>query len=169
MSDAHAAPQAAQASLADAQPGAQADTAPQSSSFDLLRARLGDHGKALLDKAGALNTARLAEFGRQEMVLRARTRARTDNNCVARDLVPVGDVLLFGYNVFIGLRQETKVSDVFGLYRLRREGDQAELDPVPLGQSFLDDPRFLLEFRVSCWRPSRLASALPTCACSAGH
>ena len=127
-----------------AQPEAAPEATPQSSSFDLLRARLGEHGKALLEKAGALNTARLAEFGRQEMALLSRTRARTENNCVARDLVLVGDVLLFGYNVFIGLRQETKVSYVFGLYKLRREGDQAELDPEPLGQTFLDDPRVLL-------------------------
>ncbi len=152
MSEAQAAQAAGQAAgqaavQAAGQAAATTDSAPQSSSFDLLRARLGEHGKALLDKAGALNAARLAEFGRQEMVLRARTRARTENNCVARDLVLVGDVLLFGYNVFIGLRQETKVSDVFGLYRLRHEGDQAELDPVPLGQTFLDDPRFLLEFK----------------------
>ena len=125
----------------------EAQAALESSSFDLLRARLGEHGKALLEKAGALNEARLAEFGRQEMVLRSRTRARTENNCAARDLVLVGDVLLFGYNVFIGLRQETKVSDVFGLYRLRLDGEQAELDPLPLEQTFLDDPRFLLEFK----------------------
>jgi len=123
------------------------ETAPQSSSFDLLRNRLGEHGKALLAKAGMLNEARLAEFGRQEMVLRARTRARTENNCVARDLVLVGDVLLFGYNVFIGLRQETRVADVFALYRLRSKGDAAELEPVAPAGTFLDEPRFLAEFK----------------------
>lgn len=141
MTEAHAAPVRQDPAAAAQQ------AAPQSSSFDLLRARLGEHGKALLEKAGALNSARLAEFGRQDMVLRARTRARTDNNCVARDLVLVGGVLLFGYNVFIGLRQETRVEDVFGLYTLRMEGGQAELDAVPLAGTFLDDARFLSEFR----------------------
>ncbi|UUZ48616.1 DNA repair ATPase [Massilia sp. B-10] len=124
------------------------DTGMQSSSFDVLRARLGEHGKNLLAQAGCpLNAARLAEFGRQEMVLRARTRARTDNNCVARDLVRVGEVLLFGYNVFIGLRQETRVADVFALYRLRQDADGAVLEPLPLEGSFLAEARFLAEFK----------------------
>ncbi len=59
----------------------------QSSSFDLLRTRLGAQGSGLLQKAAQLNQARLEEFGREDTVLLARTRARTENNCVARDLV----------------------------------------------------------------------------------
>ena len=118
-----------------------------SSSFDLLRKRLGAQGKTLLEKAGLLNQARLNEFGREDMVLRARTRARTENNCVARDLVLVGDVLVLGYNVFIGLRQETRVADVFALYRLRQDGEQHELEPVALAQTFFDDARFVAEFK----------------------
>jgi len=135
MSQEQAAPAGAEASLR------------HSSSFDLLRKRLAGQGKSLLEKATALNEARLAEFGREEMALRARTRARTDNNCTARDLVLVGDVLLFGYNVFIGLRQETRVADVFALYRLRQDGADVELDPLALDGSFLADPRFVAEFK----------------------
>ncbi|HEY0586712.1 MAG TPA: DNA repair ATPase, partial [Pseudoduganella sp.] len=135
MSQEQAAPEGAEASLR------------HSSSFDLLRKRLAGQGKSLLEKATALNEARLAEFGREEMALRARTRARTDNNCTARDLVLVGDVLLFGYNVFIGLRQETQVADVFALYRLRQDGGEVELDPLALDGSFLADPRFVAEFK----------------------
>jgi hypothetical protein len=134
MSQEQAAPQGAEVSLR------------HSSSFDLLRERLATQGKALLEKAAAVNEARLAEFGREELALRARTRARTENNCTARDLVLVGDVLLFGYNVFIGLRQETRVEDVFALYRLR-QGEEVELDPVALDGSFLSDPRFVAEFK----------------------
>jgi len=135
MSQEQAAPAGAEASLR------------HSSSFDLLRKRLAGQGKSLLEKASALNEARLAEFGREEMALRARARARTDNNCTARDLVLVGDVLLFGYNVFIGLRQETRVADVFALYRLRQDGAEVELDPLALDGSFLADPRFVAEFK----------------------
>lgn len=118
----------------------------QSSSFDLLRKRLAAQGNGLLQKAGLLNQARLAEFGREDTILLARTRARTENNCAARDLVLVGDCLLFGYNVFIGLRKETRVADVFALYRLRQDDVQCELDPVKLDQTFLNDPRFVAEF-----------------------
>ena len=87
-------------------------------SYELLKKRLQTQGEALLTKTQTLNEARLGAFGRSEQSLLLRTRARTENNCVARDLVRIGDVLLFGYNVFIGLKKETAVCDVFALYRL---------------------------------------------------
>ncbi len=118
-----------------------------SGSYDLLKQRLARQGEALLAKTRALNEARLAEFGRSEQALLRRTRARTENNCVARDIVRIGELLLFGYNVFIGLRKETAVSDVFALYRLAGEGDAEELQAVPLAGSFLDEPRFVQDFR----------------------
>lgn len=118
-----------------------------SGSYELLRKRLSAHGDALLAKARALNEARLAEFGRSDQALVLRTRARTENNCVARDIVRIGELLLFGYNVFIGLRKETSVGDVFAMYRLRGEGSAEELEAVPLAGSFLEDPRFVSDFR----------------------
>ena len=118
----------------------------ESSSYELLKRRLSDLGGHLQRKTRALNDARLAEFGRAEQALIARTRARTENNCIARDLVRIGDVLLFGYNVFIGLRKETAVADVFGLYRLGEDGE-GDLEAVTLEGSFLDDARFTADFR----------------------
>jgi hypothetical protein len=116
-------------------------------SYELLKKRLQTQGEALLGKAQALNEARLGAFGRSEQKLLLRTRARTENNCVARDLVRIGDVLLFGYNVFIGLKKETAVGDVFALYRLAEHDGADELEAVPLAGSFLDDPRFVADFR----------------------
>ena len=133
-----------------------ADTSPtdttermvaDSSSYELLKKRLADQGGTLLEQARALNAARLAEFGRSEQAMILRTRARTENNCVARDLVVIGDLFLFGYNVFIGLRKETAVEDVFALYRLPAADGGDELEPVPSAGTFLDDPRFLADFR----------------------
>jgi hypothetical protein len=116
-------------------------------SYELLKKRLQTRGEQLLAKAQALNEARLKEFGRSEQALLMRTRARTENNCQARDLVRIGDLLLFGYNVFIGLRKETAVADVFGLYRLASHDGSDDLEPVPLADSFLDDPRFVADFK----------------------
>ncbi|MDR7152082.1 hypothetical protein J2W49_004058 [Hydrogenophaga palleronii] len=116
-------------------------------SYELLKKRLQTQGELLLQKTGDLNQARVSEFGKAEQSLLLRTRARTENNCVARDLVRIGDVLLFGYNVFIGLRKETAVSDVFALYRMAEHDGADELESVPLAGSFLDDPRFVADFR----------------------
>ena len=114
---------------ADGAPAAQTEQmVGASGSYELLKSRLATLGTTLNAKAQALNHARLAAFGRSEQGLLKRTRARTDNNCVARDIVRIGELLLFGYNVFIGLRKETAVGDVFALYRLTDSGD--ELEPV---------------------------------------
>jgi MoxR-like ATPase len=118
-----------------------------SGSYELLKKRLADLGGVLQQKTGALNAARLQAFGRAEQTLLWRTRARTENNCTARDIVRIGDLLLFGYNVFIGLRKETQVGDVFALYRLAPQDGAEELEAVPLAGSFLDDPRFAADFR----------------------
>lgn len=119
----------------------------ESGSYDLLKKRLANQGDALLEKTRALNSARIEAFGRSEQTLLWRTRARTDNNCVARDLVRIGDLLLFGYNVFIGLRKETRLEDVFALYRLASQDAAEELEPVLLAGTFLDDSRFAADFR----------------------
>jgi len=115
--------------------------------FDLLRKRLTASAGNLREKAQALNARRLEAFGRVEPRLLARLSARTENNCVARDLVRVGDRLLFGYNVFIGLRSEIRVEDVFCLYHLDEHGEAADLAEVPLAGSFLADARFVADFR----------------------
>jgi hypothetical protein len=138
---------------ADAQTAQTEALVSGSGSYDLLKKRLETQGEGLLKKTQALNEQRLAEFGRSDQTLILRTRARTENNAVARDLVRIGDLLLFGYNVFIGLRKETAVGDVFGLYRLVSPGESApgvesdELQPVPLAGTFLEDTRFASDFR----------------------
>lgn len=129
-------------------PAEQVDAAvAEGASYELLKKRLQQQGEALASKIGALNEARLAAFGRTDLRLQSRLRARTENNCVARDIVRVGDLLIFGYNVFMGLRKEIHAADVFSLYRLNDAPGSEELEPVPLEGSFLSDPRFVLDFR----------------------
>ncbi len=118
-----------------------------SATFELLKKRLGTVAATLRGKADALNKRRQELFGRIEPKLLARLNARTDNNCVDRDIVRVGELLLFGYNVFIGLKKETRVEDVFCLYRLQETPDGADLEPVGITGSFLDDQRFVADFR----------------------
>lgn len=127
-------------------PGA-GDAVAAGGSFELLKQRLAGQGEALVQKVQALNQARLAAFGQSEQTLVLRTSARTENACVPRDIVRVGGLLLFGYKVFMGLRKETHPSDVFGLYRLATHGGAQELEAVPLAGSFLEDARFVSDFR----------------------
>ncbi|MDR0997215.1 MAG: DNA repair ATPase, partial [Zoogloeaceae bacterium] len=116
-----------------------------SGSYDLLKQRLAAQGAALAKKTQAFNAARLEEFGRAPQTLLRRLRARTEHNCLPRDLTRIGDMLLMGYNVFIGLKKEKTAADVFALYRFAEGAD--ELEALPLAGSFLDDPRFVADFR----------------------
>lgn len=96
-------------------------------SYEVLRNRLVGQAGELARRAERLNARRLEVFGSTELRLLSTERIRTGNNCVPRDIVPVGGLMLFGYNVFIGLKPETTVDDVFSLHRFERErGDVGE-------------------------------------------
>ena len=120
--------------------------------YEVIRTRLSAHGKTLAEKAKALNARRIEVFGGLEMALLGSDRIRTDNNCVPRDIVEAGNLLLFGYNVFIGLRTETHVSDVLSLHR------SDDFAPVPAAENFLTDPSFVRDFRelVQYYKNARL-------------
>ncbi|GAB2945115.1 DNA repair ATPase [Streptomyces heilongjiangensis] len=109
--------------------------------YEVLRDRLTAQAAELARRAEALNTRRTEEFGSTLLELTSTERLRTEHNCVPRDIVAVGDTLLFGHNVFLGLKPETAVGDVFALYdrALNRLPEEA----VP---GLLDDPAFVREF-----------------------
>ncbi len=114
--------------------------------YELIRKRLVEQGKSLEVNARTLNQARTDEFGSTDMSVVGRVRVRTENNCTARDIVQVGRQLVFGYNVFLGLKKETKIEDVFALYTLEKNGDNFEMTPQSMTDSFLADPQFSKEF-----------------------
>ena len=132
--------------------------------YELIKKRLTEQGRRLEQLTAKLNAARLTEFGSTQMQVVARTRIRTEHNCVAQDMVQVGDYLLFGYNVFMGLKRASNVKDVLSLYRLidpadkgdsdespqSSSGDSAEqeyqLEEVDLKGTFLDQDAFVQDF-----------------------
>lgn len=128
--------------------------------YEVLRARLGEYGAELANRAKALNARRLEVFGSAELRLLGTERIRTEHNCVPRDIVfaagtgdggPSDGVLLFGYNVFIGLKPETTVKDVLSLRHFVRGGgdeptfafDEAAASEVP---GLLEGEQFLRDF-----------------------
>lgn len=118
----------------------------QGGAYEVLGKRLAEQGQRLHALAQGLNERRLAEFGSSRMEVVGRFRIRTEHNCVARDIVQVGEVLLFGYNVFLGLKKDTAVGDVFSLYRLEQGPEGYDVTPVDLKDSFLATPDFVRDF-----------------------
>ena len=115
--------------------------------YEVIKRRLTEQGKILHGAIQNINQARLEEFGGQDMDVAARIRVRTENNCIARDIVQVGDVLLFGYNVFIGLKKETKIEDVFAIFSLSGEDEKLDMHQVKNEETFLSDNRFGKDFK----------------------
>lgn len=122
------------------------DSALEGSTYDVLRTRLRAHAAELARRCEDLNDRRVEEFGGIELTLLGTERVRTANNCVPRDIVALPDGrMMFGYNVFIGMKPRTEVGDVFALHRFHAEGTEfgfAEADSADL----LDDPRFRRDF-----------------------
>ncbi len=114
----------------------------ETGTYEILRQRLTDCGRDLRTRLDALNADRQAVFGSIETALVATDRVTTDNNCLPRDLVAIGDNrFLLGYNVHLGLRTETQLADVFSAFEWAGE----TFHPLPL--DFLADPEFQNDFR----------------------
>jgi hypothetical protein len=124
------------------------ETTLEGGSYEVIRARLLSQAEELGTRAADLNNRRKALFGGTELTVIGNERIRTENNCVPRDIVSVGKYLLFGYNVFIGLKKETHVSDVFSLHKFEKTAEGFDFSAVPNTEAggFLADPRFIKDF-----------------------
>ncbi|WP_328425866.1 DNA repair ATPase [Streptomyces sp. NBC_00443] len=109
--------------------------------YEVLRDRLTTQAAELAHRTEALNARRGEEFGSMRLELAGTERLRTEHAVAPRDIVAVGDVLLFGYNAVPSREADTSVGDVLALHdrNLRRLPD----DAVP---GLLDDPAFVREF-----------------------
>ncbi len=134
------------AKSATAEPTEESGPQIERATYEIVRDRLVSQAADLRDRAEALNQKRLELFGGTPFEVTGSLRIRTENNCVPRDIAQVGDTLVFGYNVFLGLKKETDVHDVFSSQRFveRDDGTFAFEDAEA---PFLSDPRFVADFR----------------------
>ena len=116
-------------------------TSLDTGTYEVLRDRLTAQAAELARRAEALNARRAEEFGSVRLELAGTGRLHTEHACVPRDLVAVGDVLLFGHGLPAGAGTEPAVGDVFALHD--RELNRLPEDAVP---GLLDDPAFVREF-----------------------
>jgi Tfp pilus assembly protein PilZ len=127
----------------------QDERAMEGGSYEVIRRRLLERATELANKAEQLNQKRKALFGGGELTLVATERLRTENNCTPRDVVSVDGQLLFGFQVFIGLKTETRVQDVVSLFKFQKTGDTYDLSQQPFEGpgAFLADVEFDKQFR----------------------
>ena len=84
--------------------------------YEIILNRLRSHADDLRSRLGQLNNQRRDVFGSIATELISNQRITTENNCLPRDIVPVGNRFIFGYNVHMGLKTRTELSDVFTVF-----------------------------------------------------
>ncbi|KGE15058.1 DNA repair ATPase [Sphingobacterium deserti] len=109
--------------------------------YEIIRKRLLTQRDELTKRLNALNVARKEIFNATAFVLKANQRITTENNCVARGIVALNSVCIFGYNVHFGLRSEIRLEDVFSIYLF--ENNQF----VPQTLDLINDPAFITDYQ----------------------
>src|SRR5690606_2857782 len=109
--------------------------------YDIIQKRLQAQKDDLTKRLQELNTARKEVFNSTNFVLKANQRITTENSCVARGIIALDNVCIFGYNVHIGLRTEIKLEDVFSVF-LYEEGQF-----VPQSLDLIKDPNFITDYQ----------------------
>ena len=108
--------------------------------YEIIQGRLQKQKTDLQKRLQELNEERKNVFGSLETKLIANDRINTENNCIARDIVSLKNLCLFGYNVHFGLRTDIHLGDVFSAYEFKDN----RFEPRDL--SLLQDDTFLLDF-----------------------
>lgn len=111
----------------------------ESGTYEVIKKRLLKHGNDLDERLKKLNAARKKVFGSIDSTIVASERLVTDNNCVPRDMIPVGDYFIFGYNVHMGLKSKVELEDVFSMYEYKdRTFENISLDLIKDAQFITD-------------------------------
>ncbi|MGG8497888.1 DNA repair ATPase [Tenacibaculum sp. TC6] len=108
--------------------------------YEIIQSRLQKQKHDLQERLHKLNDARKHVFGTIETKLIANNRINTENNCIARDIISLGNISIFGYNVHFGLRTDIKLSDVFSIYEFKNQNFHIQ------SLDLLNDPFFLDDF-----------------------
>ncbi len=109
--------------------------------YEILQNRLQKQKEDLLQRNHQLNEARKSVFGSIETQLIATDRINTENNCVARDIISLGNTSIFGYNVHFGLRTDIELNDVFSVYHYENQSFKET------SLNIIEDEQFITDFK----------------------
>ncbi|WP_108822334.1 DNA repair ATPase [Dysgonomonas sp. Marseille-P4361] len=113
----------------------------EAGTYELIRKRLHTQKDELSSRLNSLNEARKEVFSSTDLSLLANQRITTENNCVSRGILALGNLCIFGYNVHFGLRTDIQLSDVFSIYLFENN----QFIPQPL--DLVNDPAFITDYK----------------------
>lgn len=108
--------------------------------YEVIKNRLINQGEELKERVNKLNKVRKEAFGSIETNLLQSERIITENNCIPRDMAPIKDSFIFGYNVLIGLKSKVELSDVFSIYKY------SEKKFIKQSFDLINDQEFIKDF-----------------------
>ncbi len=108
--------------------------------YNVIRSRLLERSNELKSSLDKLNKERIGVFGEKVAKLIKTEAILTENNCIPRDIVPIGNKVILGYNVHMGLKSKIKIDDVFSIYEYNGENFSKS------DYSLLTDNKFISEF-----------------------
>ncbi len=111
----------------------------EAGTYEILKNRLAQDSTLLQERLHHLNKERKEIFGSIETALITTERVSTENNCVPWDMIAIGQQFIFGYNVHIGLKVETQLSDVFSIFSYQDRSFKAEPLELLNNESFIED------------------------------
>jgi len=112
----------------------------ENGAYEVIKNRLNKNSADLKERLEKLNTTRKDLFGSIDTKLLGSERIITENNCIPRDMAPVKNSFIFGYNVHIGLKTKVELSDVFSIYEYK----ERTFEKQPL--SLINDKQFINDF-----------------------
>lgn len=113
----------------------------EAGTYEIIRKRLQAQKDILTERLNELNNARKDVFTSIDFSLIANQRISTENNCVARGIMALGNLCIFGYNVHFGLRSDIQLSDVFSIYTFENN----QFIPQPL--DLINNPEFITDYK----------------------
>ncbi|OGO76952.1 MAG: AAA family ATPase [Clostridiales bacterium GWB2_37_7] len=118
----------------------------ENGTYELIKSRLDRLGCDLKDKLDKLNSSRRGVFGSIETTLLGSEKIITENNCVPRDMAPVGALFIFGYNVYMGLKTSVELSDVFSIYEYKDGSFHKQSLELICNDQFMNDFKELYKY-----------------------
>lgn len=112
-----------------------------SGAYEIIRKRLQTQKDDLISRLQELNVSRKEVFSSTNFVLKANQRIDTENTCVARGIIAIDRICIFGYNVHFGLRTEIRLEDVFSIYQF--DGEQF----IPQSLDVISDANFINDYQ----------------------
>lgn len=109
-------------------------------SYNVIRNRLLEKSKSLRESLDKLNEDRVKIFGENIAKILKNETILTENNCIPRDIFAIGNKILLGYNVHIGLKTSINLSDVFTTYEYINNSF------LMTENTLFTDPKFIQEF-----------------------